>query len=421
MGEKEYHSPKDVQERTFGRIQGGQDLIVVGPEKCGKSTTIVLSVVMRLKHAFEDVPRALILVSSKEEVDELVEMFEDFTKETDLRVKGVHSGGPIASQKDDLYIGVDVVVGTADRVFALGLKYGINLNGLQMFILDDADSIVKQGLQLPVREISEGLPKKCQYLVFTEVMHNRITRMVENFMNFPTKVEIGPEQTARKIKVVEHYLYRVPNFKTKQNLLNFFMNDDEMFTKVVVFVNTKQTADTLYKSLNKRLSGQIGMFNATIFDQVNFHDIEDFISDDEVRVLFIANEDGIEIDVEQAPFVFHFDLPQNHEIVLPRITKKDKNKDQIAITFSTDLELSLLKRLEVAIGKSIEEAELPPGVIVEGDRKRSLEVEQEDISKGGAFHEKKEKNAKEHNFNTKDKRKMHGKVRKNSSRKKGNK
>ena len=71
-----YFTPKEVQLKTLTRIIGGQDLITVSPEGSGKTTAYILGVLMRLKYGFEEAPRALILVPTKEKVLETIAQFE---------------------------------------------------------------------------------------------------------------------------------------------------------------------------------------------------------------------------------------------------------------------------------------------------------------------------------------------------------
>lgn len=409
MKEEGLEEPTEIQMKAMSRVLGGQDVIIVGPEGCGKSTLIVLSTIMQLKYAFEDVPRALILVPNTEAVEALVEEFNRFTTYTDLRVQGIHTNANINTQKEALYLGVDVVVGTPDRVYALTLRYGLNLNRLKVYILDDAEQLVKQGFQVQIRELAEGLPK-CQNVISTTVYHNRLEHTVSHLLNYPTIVEVFPEPEV-KLEFVDLNLYNLPNFKTKQNLLYLLLEDSLKFSKVVVFTNTRITAGNLYSNLYNRMPDEVAMMNALLSTELNCDTIEGFMANDELRVLLVAHETDADVDVRSVPQVLVFDLPDSTSNIVNRLYKSEIERE--AFFFATDLELSSISKIEAVLGEKMKLIGLPENLILEGEREKKVVSEvSEDDSKGGAFHKKKEKNAKTHNYNTYDKRKMFGKARK---------
>ena len=89
MKEAGYLEAKPIQEACVNRFAGAQDWIVIGPEKCGKTSTYAISTIMKLKYAVENAPRALILCSTRDKVEATVELFEQLAKNTDLRVLGL--------------------------------------------------------------------------------------------------------------------------------------------------------------------------------------------------------------------------------------------------------------------------------------------------------------------------------------------
>ncbi len=254
-----YLSPKDIQQKSLSRIFGGQDIIAIGPEGCGKTTTYILAVLNRLKHASEGVPHVLILVPDKERVLAVIDQFELLNKNKSVSIVGLYAAPGIESQMNALADGADIVVATPDRARAIYLKLGLNLNKIELFIVDDAEQIVKQGMQLPVAELANSITK-CQHLVFTEVIHDKLNKMISSV--YAIGSGCGGRRNGGKLKLttlsLAGMLYHVPNFGTKLNLLNFFMQDEELFTKTAVFVNTRQTAEKVYKSLQNRSESSSG-------------------------------------------------------------------------------------------------------------------------------------------------------------------
>ena len=398
-----YLSPKEIQARSMSRILGGQDIIAIGPEGCGKTTTYILGILMRIKYGFEEAPRAIVLVPTKERVLEVVDQFHALNRNTSIRIVGIHADGAMEQQINELTDGVDIVVAVPSRARAIYLKLGLNTNKIQTFVVDDAAEMVRSGMQLAINELANSI-QKCQHLIFTEVMHDRLAKMIDPFMKLPTLIEVE-ELNEKQVETHTQLLYHVPNFRTKLNLLNLLLKDEDVFDKVVVFVNTRLTAQTLAKDLFDGKAPDIFVYKPLFFDEAGFDAVEDFKETPAARVLIVANENLASLDLSGIPFLFHFELPDQKEIYLNRIIKKYEDEDVVAITFTTDLELPTVRKIEQAIGQKIEIADLPEGLLVEEvtkataqKKKQALEQAEEEAYQDAAFHKRKDSNTKTSNY-----------------------
>jgi superfamily II DNA/RNA helicase len=415
-----FTNPKEIQLKTISRILGGQDVIGVGPEGCGKTTTYVLTTLNRFNHNADGVPMVLILTSDQEKIFGIVSQFEQLSRNNSLRIVSLHAGLTVEQQMDDLADGADIVVATPDRARAIYLKLGLNLNKVELLVVDDAQMIVKKGMQLPTVELANSIGK-AQRLVFTEVLHDKLHKMIAPFMHLPATIEVE-ELPDEQLPVYPQMLYNVPNFGTKINLLSLFLYDEELFTKTVVFANTRQTAETIYKNLNNRMRKAVAVLNPTDFEYTNVKDIGEFKADDKLRVLIVANENTEEIDLQGIPFIIHLDLPLDKTVYINHVSNHnaaDDTDETLALTFATDLELDQVLKIEQATGQKMQKAELPEELVIEKERKQK-EAEKEEAKKavkadpnkyvpGEAFHEKKPENSKTYNFSSGYKAKLNNK------------
>jgi superfamily II DNA/RNA helicase len=409
--------PKEIQLKTLTRITGGQDVIGIGPEGCGKTTTLVLATLNRFNHKADGVPGALILAPDQERVFEIVEQFGRLNRNASIRIVSLHNGTPVDQQMDDLADGADIVVATPDRARAIYLKLGLNLNKVNFLVVDDAHLIVKQGLQLPVVELANSIDKG-QHIIFSEVLHDKLHKMIAPFMVNPATIEVD-ELPEEKVATHPQMLYHVPNFGTKLNLLSLFMYDEELFTKTVVFANTKTTAETLYKSLENRLRKSVALLAPAFFEHNQVKNISEFKADDALRVLIVANESVESIDLKNIPFILHFDLPLEKEVFINHIINTDTTAEEetLAITFATDIELDQVRKIEQSTGQKMQSAELPEELVIEKTRKQKesekvvkpVKVDPNKHVPGEAFHEKKPENAKTYNLSANKKAKMNKK------------
>ncbi|WP_448635625.1 hypothetical protein [Pedobacter panaciterrae] len=250
---------------------------------------------------------------------------------------------------------------------------------------------------------------KVQHLIFTTVVHDKLNLMIDQFMNFPTTLEVEDLGDSKAI-THELLLYQVPNFKTKVNLLNLLLRDDEVFDKVVIFVNSRLTAQKLGKTLHSAKPGEVSVLKPLFFDEEGFDHIEDFKDTPEARVLVIANEGSANVDLSGIPFLFHFEVPEQKELFLSRVVKSD-SEEIVAITFATDMELVDLRKIEQSLGAKIPVMDLPEDLVIDKVAKASTKIktvkETVDAPKGGgAFHDKKESNTKDYNYGIGQKAKM---------------
>jgi len=403
-----YFTPKEIQSKTLSRIIGGQDIIAVSPEGSGKTTAYILGVLMRLKYGFEEAPRALILVPNKDKVLEVIAQFELLNKNASIRVVGLYTEPSIQPQMDALADGADIVVATPDRARAIYLKLGLNLNKIIMLVIDDAAEIVKQGAQLPVAELANSIIK-CQHLVFSEVMHSKLQQMIEPFMNMPALIEIE-ELGEAKAEIRSQSLYLIPNFKTKLNLLTLLLKDSEPTIKTAVFVSTRLNAEKVYSHLKPSLKNGVAILNPMMFESKGFASIDEFIDQEESRVLIIANELSGPHDLGGISQLIHFEIPEDTETFVQRMIKNSTDDNEVAsIILATELELVLVKKIEHTIGQKIAANDLPDGlhIITEQKDKKSVKSAKTDIAqRGEAFHEKKASNKKDYNYSAGTKAKM---------------
>lgn len=410
MTDAGFLGPKDIQIKTMSRILGGQDIIAIAPEGSGKTTTYVLGSLMRLKYGFEEAPRALVLVPDKEHVQAVIAQYQLLNKNQTIRIVGLFPEGGMEAQMDALADGADIVVATPDRARAIYLKLGLNLNKIIMFIVDNAAEIVKRGMQLPVAELARSIVK-CQRLIFTEVYHSKLKLLTDQFIDQAAIIEVD-DLGDQQLETVEQVLYHVPDFKTKINLLNLLLEDHELFDKVIVFVNTRLTAEKVFKSLFKYLDKDIAIYKPLFFDHPGFDHIDEFKQSDS-RVLLVADELKESIELQTIPVVIHMEIPVDVETFVGRIIKSDSaaDADRIGLNFATDIELSQIKKIEQAIGKAIAVVDLPEDLVIEKDKPKKIKKSADQITEsnsetGAAFHPKKKSNAKDYNYSSKEKAKM---------------
>lgn len=177
-----------LQEETFSTIKSGADVVVQSEKGSGKTTTIVLNVIQKLKNPFEESPRAIVFVEDKPKVIEMVELFKQLGKDNDIRVYGVHEKTDIDEDKNQISLGIDVLIGTANKLNAMFSTAGYNVNKLQMLVVDDADILFKNRMDVPILRLSDSMPKM-QKIFFCNQITEKIEIMADRIMIDPLFIE----------------------------------------------------------------------------------------------------------------------------------------------------------------------------------------------------------------------------------------
>ncbi len=181
-----FENQTEFQKISISKIKEGKDFIGIGPNGSGKSTSIVTGVLQRLeKQSEDDAPRAVIIVTDKEKTLEMEAVFAKLGRRMDLITEIIHDKGHKVQQRNALYTGADIVIGTAKRLYEMYIYNGLNLAKVKMIIIDDAEAILKAGSQTDILRLTESI-KKCQYIMMNDKLTERMKNASELFMSFPS-------------------------------------------------------------------------------------------------------------------------------------------------------------------------------------------------------------------------------------------
>lgn len=189
LEESGIHSPNELQARILQRIKQGGDLLLIAPEGKGKTYGALLSMLVKNPEKKEGSPRSLYISDDNYQVKDLAKLLEKATRRKELLIELANDSGNVHDQKDYIFYGADIVVGTPKRVYDLYIKNGINLNLLNLFILDNPDKFLTDKVIGDMVRISEGLPK-CQKVFMVQDMTPRTKRLVDLLLVNPLKIEV---------------------------------------------------------------------------------------------------------------------------------------------------------------------------------------------------------------------------------------
>ena len=397
VAEAGYTIPTEIQEKAITPVLAGQDVMGIAQTGTGKTAAYVLPMLMKLKYAQGNDPRALILSPTRELAMQIEENIRLFSTYLDLRTVLLYGGLGPKTQKEQLAKGCDIIVATPGRFLDLYLEGEINTKSLKFLVLDEADKMMDMGFISKIHRILEIVPRKRQNLLFSATMSELVRKIAGDFLEFPTVIEVTEQATPAK--TVEQSLYHVPNLKTKLNLLQHFFKDDQAFTRVIVFCKTKTVADNIFGYLERKYGPEaVRVIHANKGQNTRINSINSF-KEGSVRILVATDVAARGLDVTQVSHVINFDVPIVIEDYVHRIGRTGRAYNTgDAITFCNPAEEYYVAKIEKLIKQTIPVKEMPAEVVLEKtpfDEKQAIAREidnqkkKDDPDFKGAFHEKK--------------------------------
>lgn len=184
-----FSEANELQQETFSAIKSGVDAVIQSLPGSGKSTTIALNIIHKLDKPHELSPRALVFCTDKEKVLEMVSIFTVLNKYNNLRVFHTHDKTNLDDDKNQISVGIDVLIGTPNRLSEMFSGAGFDVNQLKMFIVDDADIMIRNRFDPKITRISDSIAK-IQRLFFCSQITERVELLADKLMIEPLFFEI---------------------------------------------------------------------------------------------------------------------------------------------------------------------------------------------------------------------------------------
>ncbi len=412
-----YTTPSPIQASAIPLILAGHDVLGIAQTGTGKTAAFVLPLLMKIKYAQGMDPRALILAPTRELAMQIDENIKSLSAYCDIRHTCIYGGTGTKAQIEAMREGVDILTATPGRLMDLYRLGEVRLKKINTLVLDEADKMMDMGFMPQIRNLLEVIPTKRQNLLFSATMPPKVVSLSEEFLEFPQTVAITPQATP--VETVDQVVYKVPNFRTKINLLQHLLKDKEVFSKVIVFVRTKDAANNIFRFLQRKIEGEVRVIHGNKDQNTRINAIDDFRSEENnIRLLVATDVAARGIDVRQVSHVINFDVPVVYEDYVHRIGRTGRaSQSGSAITFVNAAEEHHLEEIQKIIRQQVPQKPIPEEVpiapttfeesqamakAIDGQRKKA------DPTFKGAFHEKKKNYSK---TNTTRKRKSRPKGR----------
>lgn len=338
-----YSEATPVQERAIPLINKGMDILAGAQTGTGKTAAFALPILNRLQksNSKKRKVRALILTPTRELAAQVNNSFRTYGAALPFKTIEIFGGVSMRPQKSKLKKGVDIVVATPGRLLDHLSQNTIDLSGVEVFVLDEADRMLDMGFKRDIEKVIKQLPERRQNLLFSATFPKEIQKLASRLLNSPKKIQVASENsTAEKVKQT---VYPVDQSR-KRDLLIHSIKENNWF-QVLVFIKTKRAADKLTRQLNKK-----GILSDTIHGNktqaARSKALEGF-KKGKVQVLVATDVAARGIDIDLLPVVINFNLPMVAEDYIHRIGRTARaGKEGEAISLVCAEEFNLLSDIE---------------------------------------------------------------------------
>ena len=361
-----YTQPTPIQAQAIPPVLAGGDLLAAAQTGTGKTAGFTLPILQRLHAPRPGVaaalpvgrPRCLILTPTRELAAQVEESVRTYGKYLPMRSMVMFGGVGMQPQIDALRKRLDILVATPGRLLDHVGQRTLDLSGVEIFVLDEADRMLDMGFIRDIRRVLTLLPVKRQNLLFSATFSQEIRTLAHGLLNAPREVSVTPRNTTTEL--VEQTVHLVDR-AAKAGLLSHLIRTQQ-WRQVLVFTRTKHGANRLAERLER--DGIAAMaIHGNKSQSARTRALSGF-KEGSVPVLVATDIAARGLDIDQLPQVVNFELPNVPEDYVHRIGRTGRaGRPGAAVSLVEPDEQKLLVGIERLIGKRIDRAPRVDGFV----------------------------------------------------------
>ena len=358
-----YQEPSPIQKAAIPELMLGRDLVGQAQTGTGKTAAFALPMLAALDPE-QRKPQVLVLAPTRELALQVADAFNSYASHLPgVRTLAIYGGADFRDQIHQLKRGVQVVVGTPGRVMDHMRQGTLDLSSLRALVLDEADEMLRMGFIDDVEWVLEQLPEQRQVVLFSATMPAEIRRISQKYLNAPAEITIK-QKAADASRIRQRFL--MVHAPHKQAALERVL-EAETSEGVIIFARTKAITLTVAESLEQH-GYDVAVLNGDVPQAQRERTIERLKSG-QVDVLVATDVAARGLDVDRISLVINYDIPFDSEAYVHRIGRTGRaGRSGDAILFLTPRERRFLGGMERAVGKPIEEMEVPSNATINQNR-----------------------------------------------------
>jgi superfamily II DNA/RNA helicase len=358
LAQKGIERPFAIQELTLPLGLAGDDVIGQARTGMGKTFAFGVPLLQRITtdagtRPLNGTPRALIVVPTRELCVQVTEDLATAAKHLSaedgrrLSVVSIYGGRAYEPQIEALQAGADVVVGTPGRLLDLSQQNHLQLGGLSVLVLDEADEMLDLGFLPDIERILRQIPADRQSMLFSATMPDPIITLARTFMNQPTHIRAEAPHSAATHDTTTQYVYRAHALDKVEMVSRILQAEGRGST--MIFTRTKRTAQKVADELAER-GFKVGAVHGDLGQAAREKALKAFRTGD-VDVLVATDVAARGIDIDDVTHVINYQIPEDEQAYVHRIGRTGRaGKTGVAVTLVDWDELTRWSLIDKALG-----------------------------------------------------------------------
>ena len=354
-----YTTPTPIQTQAIPAVLSGGDLMAGAQTGTGKTAGFVLPLLQRLIQAPRASTgrapiRALILTPTRELAAQVEESVRTYGKYARLNSMVMFGGVSINPQIQKLRGRVDILVATPGRLLDHVEQKTLDLSGIEILVLDEADRMLDMGFIRDIKKILALLPKKRQNLLFSATFSDEIKALADGLLNQPALIEVARRNATAD--TIRQRVFHVDRDKKRQ-VLSHLIKEHQWF-QVLVFTRTKHGANRLAEQLDKDGIPALAI-HGNKSQGARTRALSEFKSG-KLQVLVATDIAARGIDISELPHVVNYELPNIAEDYVHRIGRTGRaGAEGEALSLVCVDEFDYLRGIERLIKRTLAKEILP--------------------------------------------------------------
>jgi superfamily II DNA/RNA helicase len=336
-------SPFPVQALTIPDALAGRDVCGKAKTGSGKTLAFGLPLLERLDRAESRKPRGLVLVPTRELALQVHDVLAPLADAIGSRVVAVYGGADMNKQIKALERGVEAIIATPGRLIDLVERKEVELGGLEIVVVDEADRMADMGFLPQVEWLLRHVDTQHQTLLFSATLDGVVDGLIKRYQHDPVYHEVASPTVT--VDAMLHRFIGVHEMDKVKVAAAIVRGSD----RTLAFTNTKRVADRLARALNDE-----GVRAAAIHGDLRQGQREDALRDfgeGRIKVLVATDVAARGLHIDDIDVVIHCEPAPDHKTYLHRSGRTARAGSKgMAVTLSIWNEELHVKRLQKRIG-----------------------------------------------------------------------
>jgi len=353
LEEAGYAEPTPIQAGLIPRALEGADLMGQARTGTGKTAAFAIPILEKLDPTrTKGRPQALVLVPTRELAVQVRDEFRKLALGRKTQIVALYGGKPLRQQVEHLRRGADVVVGTPGRILDHIDRGTLNLEGVRVVVLDEADRMLDIGFRPDIERILRRCPSERQTLLLSATIPPPVMRLAQRYMRDPEMMDFSPKEIA--VETIDQYYFTVMA-EDKFELLHRLLAREQP-RQAIIFCRTRRGTEKVYQRLARKLDG-VACIHGDLQQSARDRVMRQF-REGAVRYLVATDVVGRGIDVTSISHIINYDIPQFCDDYVHRVGRAGRmGREGVAYTFVTPEEGNELTRIEMRINRLLERRE----------------------------------------------------------------